>query len=95
MMNWVHLKKFRRRNTTVFFQSERLELAGKIDETPVQGDFVELEKGIIGLKNGQVVIITGEILDETGKPTGKTGTEYRKLREITTKKIFFDKNIGQ
>ena len=86
----VELKKFRRRNTTVFFQSERLELAGKIDETPVQGDFVELEKGIVGLKNGQVVIITGEILDETGKPTGKTGTEYRKLREITTKKIFFD-----
>ena len=61
----------------------------------MQGDFIELEKGIVGLKKGQVVIITGEILDETGKPTGKTGTEYRKLREITTKKIFFNSEFGQ
>ena len=70
-------------------------MAGKIDETPVQGDFIELEKGVVGLKKDQVVIITGEIIDETGEPAGKTGTEYRKLREITTKKIFFDNTIGQ
>ena len=56
----------------------------------VQGDFIELEKGVIGLKKDQVVIITGEILDETGKPVGKTATEYRKLSEITTKKVFFN-----
>jgi len=86
----IALANFRRRNTTVFIQSERLELAEKIDESSVEKDFVELEKGIVGLRKNQIVIITGEILDETGKPTKKIGTEYRKLREVTTKTIFFD-----
>ena len=84
---------FRRRNTNVFIQSEIIELAEMIDETPVQGDLIELEKGVVGLKRGQVVIITGEIVDETNKPIGKVGTEYRNLREITTQKIIFDKNL--
>ena len=33
----AELEKFRRRKTTVFIESERLELAGKIDETPGTG----------------------------------------------------------
>ena len=63
------LAKFGRRNTTAFIQSERLELAEKIDESPVEGDFIELEKGIVGLRKSQIVIITGEILDEKWKST--------------------------
>jgi len=89
----VELEKFKRRNTTVFIQSERLKLAEKIDESSVQGNFIELDKGIVGLKKDQVVIITGEKLDESGKPTRKTGTEYRELREITTKKISLDMDL--
>jgi len=87
------LQKFQRRNTTVFTQSQKLELASKVDESPIRGDFVELEKGVIGIKNGQTVTITGEILDTHGKPSGKTKTEYKEVREITTKKIYFDKKL--
>ena len=91
----IELDKFGRRNTTVFIQSERLELAEKIDESPVEGNFIELEKGIVGLRKNQVVIITGEILDnKTEKSTKKIGIEYRKLRdETTTKTIYFDFNL--
>lgn len=86
----TELEKFGRRNTTAFIQSERLELAEKIDESPVEGDCIELEKGIPGLSKNKSVIITGEILDETGKSTKTTGIEYRKLREDSTKTISFD-----
>jgi hypothetical protein len=89
----TELGKFRRRNTTVYIQSERLDLAGKIDEAPVEGDFIELEKGVAGLEKNRIVIITGEILDQDGRPTGKTRSEPKKLREITTKKIFFDTEL--
>jgi predicted phage baseplate assembly protein len=89
----TELQKFRRRNTTVYIQSEKLELARKFDETPVQGNFIELEEAVPGLKKGQVVIIVGETLDETGKPDGKKFAELRRLREVTTNKIFFDTDL--
>jgi hypothetical protein len=87
------LAKFRRRNTTVYMECESLRLAEKFDETPVKGDFIELEKGVDGLKKGQVVIISGERLDDAGKPSGRIEVEYRKLLEITTKRIFFDTDL--
>jgi hypothetical protein len=87
------LAKFRRRNTTVYMECESLQLAEKPDESPVGGDSIELERGIIGLNKGQVVIISGEVVDEGGRPTGKRGTENKKVLEITTKEIFFDEDL--
>ena len=91
----TELIQFRRRNTTVYIQSEKLELGRKFNKTPVEGNFIELEKAVPGLKNGQGVIITGEILDEKGKPTGTDITELRRLRDVdvTTNIIFFDDDL--
>ncbi len=52
-----------------------------------------MEKGVAGLRKGQVVIITGETLDETGKSTGRNNTEYRNLLEATTKRILLDREL--
>jgi hypothetical protein len=96
-LKWIddlaQLSTFRRRNTTAFVQSERLLLADSIDQTPVAGNIIELEKGVAGLHKGQVIIITGETLDETGKSTNKNSTEYRNLLGATTERIFLDRDL--
>lgn len=89
----LQLSKFRRRNTTVYIQSERLKLAYSINQTPVGGNIIELERGLVGLHKRQIVIVTGETFDETMTPTGKDNIEYRHLLEATTERIFLDRAL--
>lgn len=54
------------RSTTVFGQSEELQMARLAEETPVEGSLIELDTWVDGLAAGQKLIVCGELQTERG-----------------------------
>lgn len=86
---------FMLRDTTVFGQSERLELADLPIEDPVQGSSVLLDRAYLGLRVGQTVIVTGEPTDLEAA----TVSETRTLVEIKLSgghtELYFDRALDR
>lgn len=58
----VHLDWFPRRDTVVFAQSEKLELARQPHSMPVFGNRIILDREVEGLEHGHKFIVTGRLL---------------------------------
>ena len=62
----TEFENFRIRTTTVFAESEALELARLPIEEPISGTTIDLEGGIDGLFVGQTLLVCGELEDSRG-----------------------------
>ncbi len=81
------------RNTVVFAQSEKIELAEIPIIDTVAGDTITLNGLYLGIKKGQKVIVHGEIID----PAGVISSELKTIKQVVIKKgyteIQFSKSL--
>lgn len=69
------------RGTTVYAQSELLDLADEPLDVDVEGDTIELDDVYVGLESGKWIIVSGERTD-IPNTTGVTGTELVMISSV-------------
>ena len=77
------LSDFTMRGTTVYAQSEELELAGLADDTPIEGDQITLGGVVAGLEVGQSIAVTGQLYLQSGQSSSETVSEIVTIAGVT------------
>lgn len=78
----VELDAFTMRGTTIYAQSELLELAEMADSTPVATNPITLGSVVANLEVGQSVAVTGQLFLQSGQTSSETLSEIMTITEV-------------